>query len=109
MADIKELDESNIKEFVDSHSLALIDFWGPKCSGCIAIAPYIDELAEEFDGRCAFGKYKVDSVRVWAIVEEKYNVEFVPDIVVYKEGEVVYRGDDKDARLSLKEAIINHL
>lgn len=63
----------------------LVDFWAPWCGPCKSIAPMVEEIAKEFDGRVKVVKVNVDSNRSAAM---KYNVKHIPNLIIFKGGEV---------------------
>ena len=73
-------------EVLDSDIPVLVDFWASWCGPCRMVAPVMDELAEEFDGKVKIGKINVDEQRELA---EKYRVMSIPTIFLFKNGEVV--------------------
>jgi thioredoxin 1 len=64
----------------------LVDFWATWCRPCLMVAPIIDELANDFDGRVDFMKLDVDHNQQTA---GKYNVMSIPTIMLFKEGKPV--------------------
>ena len=75
----------------------VVDFWATWCGPCRAIAPYIEELAKEYDGKIVVGKCDVEEND--DIVME-YGVRNIPTILFFKNGEVVDRlvgGQSKSA------------
>ena len=82
-----EITDDNYQSFIAENPMAVIDFWGPKCSNCKALAPHIERLADEYNGKCAFGKYNVDGR--WDHVASSFNVKGVPSILVYKNGKLI--------------------
>ena len=84
-----KVDEDKFDKFLEENPVAVIDFWGVTCMPCKAMAPLIEQLADEYSGRCAFGKFKVDGK--WKLVGRRFNVMSVPTLLVYKDGKNVKR------------------
>ncbi|HIP12749.1 MAG TPA: thioredoxin [Arcobacter sp.] len=80
-----ELTEENFEATV-SKGIALVDFWAPWCGPCRMIAPVIEELAEDFDGKAAICKVNTDEQ---AELSTKFGVRSIPTILLMKDGEVV--------------------
>jgi thioredoxin 1 len=64
----------------------LVDFWAPWCAPCRQIAPTIDALAEDFNGRMKVGKLNVDDA---STVAARYGIRSIPTVLVFKGGRVV--------------------
>jgi thioredoxin 1 len=73
-------------EVLASDRPVLVDFWTTWCGPCRAIAPVIDQLADEYAGRVKIGKVDVDSNRQLAI---RYQITSIPTLLVVKGGKVV--------------------
>jgi len=83
------LTKDNFKSAIlESDQPALVDFWAPWCSPCRMIAPVVDELAAEYDGKAKVGKVNVDDNREIAI---EYGVMSIPTLIVFKGGQAVDR------------------
>ncbi len=64
----------------------LIDFWADWCMPCKMVAPIVEELAQEYDGKLKVGKIDVDAESDLAA---RFNVMSIPTLIVFKGGEVV--------------------
>ena len=80
-----ELTNENF-EATTSKGVALVDFWAPWCGPCRMIAPVIEELAEEFEGKAAICKVNTDEQQE---LSQKFAVRSIPTILLMKDGEVV--------------------
>ncbi len=73
------------EEVLKSDLPVLIDLWAVWCAPCKMIAPIVEELAEEYDGKLKVGKLDVDSNQETAV---KYGVRSIPTVLIFKNGEV---------------------
>ncbi|MEC7877990.1 MAG: thioredoxin [Bacteroidota bacterium] len=83
-----EISDSNFNEIVTKNSVVLIDFWAEWCGPCRMIAPMIEELANEYNGKAIVGKLDVDNNQESSI---KFGVRSIPTLLVFKNGELVDR------------------
>jgi thioredoxin 1 len=79
-----ELTAATFEETIGS-GVTLVDFWAEWCGPCKMIAPAIDALAEEYDGKATIAKVNVDNESDLAM---KFNVSSIPTLLVFKDGEV---------------------
>jgi thioredoxin 1 len=79
-----ELNASNFDTVKEG--VALVDFWAPWCGPCRMIAPVIEELAEEFEGKAKVCKVNTDEEQDIAI---QYGIRSIPTILFFKDGELV--------------------
>ena len=78
-------DDNFEQEVIKSDKPVLIDFWAAWCGPCRMIAPIVEELATEYDGKVKIGKLDVDSNQQTAI---KFGVRSIPTILIFKDGQI---------------------
>ena len=64
----------------------LVDFWAPWCGTCRMVAPVVEDLAEEYDGRVKFVKLNTDEN---PMVASRYGIRSIPTLLVFKGGQQV--------------------
>lgn len=86
MAKITQVGDDNFEaEVIRSELPVLIDFWAPWCGPCKSIAPVIEELAGEYEGRLKVTKLNVDDNPV---TPSRYGVRGIPNLLILKGGTV---------------------
>ncbi len=85
MGKYTELNASNFDSTV-SKGVSLVDFWAPWCGPCRMIAPVIEELADDFEGKANICKVNTDDEQDVAV---KYGIRSIPTILFFKDGELV--------------------
>lgn len=78
-------DENFESEVLKSDKPVLVDFWAVWCGPCKAIAPIVEDLATEYEGKLKVGKLDVDNNQDSAI---KYGVRSIPTLLIFKDGKV---------------------
>lgn len=98
-----EITDANFEELVvNSDKPVMIDFWAIWCGPCRMIAPIVEEMSREYDGKAVIGKVDVDSNPGVAM---KYGIRNIPTVLFIKNGEVV----DKQVGAAPKHAFTNRL
>jgi thioredoxin 1 len=78
-------DDNFEEEVIKSDKPVLIDFWAVWCGPCRMVAPIVEELASEYEGKVKIGKLDVDSNQQTSI---KFGVRSIPTILIFKDGKV---------------------
>ncbi|HSL87874.1 MAG TPA: thioredoxin [Ignavibacteriaceae bacterium] len=78
-------DQNFEQEVINSDIPVLLDFWAVWCGPCKIIAPVVEQLAEEYDGKLKVGKLDVDNNQETSI---KYGVRSIPTLLIFKGGQV---------------------
>jgi thioredoxin 1 len=78
-------DEKWKEDVLSSPQPVLVDFWAEWCAPCKMMAPSIEALAKELDGRVRVGKLNVDEN---SATSEKYDIRGIPTVMIFKGGEV---------------------
>ena len=79
-------DSSFDEEVIKSESPVLVDFWADWCAPCKMVAPIVEDLAEEYDGKVKFAKLDVDSNPNTATT---YGIRGIPTLLIFKAGQPV--------------------
>jgi thioredoxin 1 len=101
------LTESNWnEEVINSDKPVLVDFWAPWCGPCRIIAPLIEQIAEEFEGKLKVGKLNTDENPNIAM---QYGIRAIPTVILFKNGEVVDTRIGVQPKDALKQMVLNHI
>ncbi|MEL7124213.1 MAG: thioredoxin [Bacteroidota bacterium] len=82
-----EFTDANFQETaLDQPGVKVIDFWAEWCGPCRMVAPVIEDLSTEYEGKATVGKVDVDNNPEVAM---KYGIRSIPTIMILKDGQVV--------------------
>jgi thioredoxin 1 len=83
---IQATDQSFVSEVEKADGLVLVDFWATWCGPCQVVAPVLEQLSREYEGKAKVVKVDVDANQSTAM---KYNIRSIPSILFFKGGKVV--------------------
>lgn len=97
-----QITDANLQEVLENNQLVVMDFWAEWCGPCRMIAPIVDELAEEYNGKVFIGKVNVDDNND---AVEKYGIRNIPTILFIKNGKIVDKKVGASTKSDLKAKI----
>ena len=87
MAGLQEVNDQNFdKEVIQSSLPVLVDFWAPWCGPCKMIAPMVEEISEQYDGKLKVVKLNTDDNQQTA---GQFHISGIPSLLLFKDGKVV--------------------
>ena len=82
-----EITDANFDaEVIQSEQPVLVDFWATWCSPCRAVAPMVEEIAKDYNGKLKVGKLDVDANQQTAA---RYNILSIPTLLIFRDGKPV--------------------
>jgi len=102
-----EVTTDNFKdEVLQSDVPVLLDFWAEWCMPCKMIAPILDEMSNEYDGKLKIGKLNVDEQ---GDIAAEYNIVSIPTLLLFDKGEVVNQQVGAVPRPKIEEIVKGHV
>lgn len=98
--------DRDFQEFISRYPMVLVDFWASWCMPCRMIAPILDQISGEYEGKAVIAKLDVDHSRKTA---EIYRVSSIPTLILFKNGRPVERVTGALPREAVKGLIERHL
>ena len=98
----QKITDANYKELLAQDKLVVVDFWAEWCGPCRSIAPYVDELATEYEGKAIIGKYNVDDDNA---LSSEMGIRNIPTILFFKGGKLVDKQVGASSKADLKANI----
>jgi len=99
-------DENFEGEVLGAQELVLVDFWATWCAPCKMIAPIIESVADEYQGKVKVGKVNVDENNG---VSVKYGIKGIPTLLLFKSGEIKEQVVGVTTKESITRMIEQHL
>jgi thioredoxin len=99
------VNDSNFQEVLGAPA-AIVDFWHPLCGHCQDFKPIIEEIANEYNDRVLVVGAQVDQAKKWA---DKYDIDDLPAIIFFREGQEVHRNAGGLSKDELKTLIAQKL
>ncbi len=90
------------EEVLTSEKVVVVDFWAEWCGPCKMIAPIVEELAEEYEGKIKFAKIDVDSS---PNIASKYGIRGIPNLTIFDKGEIVGQLIGVQPKASIKKRL----
>jgi thioredoxin 1 len=106
MKPIEVTDANFKKEVLDSSTPVLVDFWAEWCGPCKMIAPVVEQLAKDFDGKLKVGKVDVDSNQQTSM---QFGIRSIPTLLIFKNGRVVDQIVGAVPKQALADKVTKHL
>jgi len=81
-----ELNAQNFADTIKNNEVVVVDFWAPWCGPCRMLAPTIEELSKEFEGKAVIAKVNTDEAPE---IAGQFGIRSIPTVLFFKNGELV--------------------
>ena len=103
MSNVIHAKEAEFNELIQKEELVLVDFFATWCGPCKMLAPEIEKLADEFEGKAKILKVDVDQEMALA---QQFNIMSVPTMIVFKDGQAVQQLVGVQPKQTLAAALV---
>ncbi|MES1941109.1 Thioredoxin [Salinisphaera sp. T5B8] len=103
---VKVSDDSFEQDVLSASGPVLVDYWAEWCGPCKMIAPVLDEIADEYDGRLTVAKLNIDDN---PNTPPKYGIRGIPTLMLFKDGEVAATKVGSVSKTQLTEFVDQHI
>ena len=98
--------DSDFNEFIKKYPFVVVDCWAPWCGPCVMVAPIIEELAKDYNGKIVFGKLNSDENDK---IMKEYNIFSIPTLLIFKNSKLIDRSIGAMPKTELEQVITQHL
>jgi len=98
--------DDKFEDTIQKYPLVVVDCWAPWCAPCNMIAPIVEDLAREYQGRIVFGKLNTDENQETL---KEYNIMSIPTLLIFKNGKLVDRSVGAMPKEELEPEIVKHM